>query len=430
MESIKSTWERKWKESCLKNQPGRGNGNPQAAFAASEKSTWERKWEPASRFRGFDGVRGIAILLVIIYHGVLASRFPLGQLGLARPLLLAGWTGVDLFFALSGFLITALLIREERSESAAGRPARFSLGKFYLRRACRILPAFYAVFLLDAFVLSRAPFPSVGLSAVRHSSLGLLPFGTFWTNYWVGYGERWFGHGWTFPPAGYLVFWSLCVEEHFYLLWPLLLLLVRSPRARAGMAISVGAALLLLRCLVVAEGWDQLAAVHYASHYRMDSILWGGTAAILSDRLRLPARWHRLLIAVGSAIILTLVLTDTMSVVPLGRPMGFAVGYSILSLTASLVLLDLVARPRSWMARLLEFPMLVRLGKVSYGMYLLHLPMIDLGLIAMFATRRLPTALNLALALSLFVVVAYGAAWLLYHVVERPFLLLKDRYFS
>jgi peptidoglycan/LPS O-acetylase OafA/YrhL len=70
------------------------------------------------RLRGFDGVRGMAILLVIVYHGVLASQFPLARLGLARPLLLAGWTGVDLFFALSGFLITALLIREESSEGA------------------------------------------------------------------------------------------------------------------------------------------------------------------------------------------------------------------------------------------------------------------------------------------------------------------------
>lgn len=387
--------------------------------------------EPApaqdKRFRGFDGVRGIAILLVIFYHGVLATRFPLDRHGLMRPLLLAGWTGVDLFFALSGFLITALLIREERSEASAGRAARFSLGKFYLRRACRILPAFYAVFALDAFAFSRAHLPSVNLS---ESSLGLLPFGTFWTNYWVGYGQRWFGPSWAFPPGGYLVFWSLCVEEHFYLLWPLFLLLARKSRTRVAVAVSIGATLLALRCLVVSTGWDQLIAVHYASHYRMDSILWGGTAAILSDRLRLADRWRRLLIAVGSASILTLVLTDTMSIVPLGRPMGFAVGYSILALTASLVLLELVARPRSWLARVLEFPVLVRLGRVSYGMYLLHLPMIDLGRVALFATPRMPTAMNLALALSLFVLIAYVAAWLLYRVVERPFWVIKDRYFS
>ncbi len=390
--------------------------------------------EPVSahghRFRGFDGVRGIAILLVIVYHGVLATRFPRAQLGFTGPLLLAGWTGVDLFFALSGFLITALLMREEQSEARAGRAARFSLGKFYLRRACRILPAFYAVFLLDVLVLSRLPLPSVALSAVDRSSAGLLPFGTFWTNYWVGYGERWAGHGWAFPPGGYLVFWSLCVEEHFYLLWPIFLLLIRKPRSRALVAVGIGVTLLGLRCLVVATGWDQLLAVHYASHYRLDSILWGGAAAILSDGLRLPARWRRLLIAVGAAAILILVLTTTMSVVPLGRPMGFAVGYSILALTASLLLLELVACPDGWAARILEFPVLARMGKVSYGMYLVHLPMIDLGMIALFATRRMPTAANLVLALSFFTLLAYAAAWLLHKLVERPFLALKDRYFS
>jgi peptidoglycan/LPS O-acetylase OafA/YrhL len=383
-----------------------------------------------ARFRGFDGVRGIAILLVMVYHGILSTGFPINRLGFMRPLLLAGWTGVDLFFALSGFLITTLLIREERSESALGRPARFSIGKFYLRRACRILPAFYAVFLLDVLVFSRLPHSSVELSSIKQSPFGLLPFGTFWTNYWIGYGARWLGRAWTFPPSGYTVFWSLCVEEHFYLLWPLFLLFVRQARTRIFVAVGFGLLMLMARVLVVRTGWDQLIAMHYASHYRIDSILWGGIAAIFSAQYCLSDRWRRGLMFLTSAIILALVLTETMSIIPMGHPMSFAIGYSLLSLSASLLLLELLARPSGWLARLLEFPVLARLGQVSYGMYLIHIPMIDLGKYALSATPRTPTLLNLVLALSFLVVVVYGAAWLLYRVVERPFLAIKDRFFS
>jgi peptidoglycan/LPS O-acetylase OafA/YrhL len=382
------------------------------------------------RFRGFDGVRGIAIVLVVVYHGIVATQYPLPRLGAARPLLLVGWTGVDLFFALSGFLITALLIREENKAVSAGRPARFSLWKFYLRRAFRILPAFYAVFLLDVLVLSRLSLPSVGLSSIKQSSVGLLPFGTFWTNYWVGYGLKQVGGAWSFPPGGYVVFWSLCVEEHFYLLWPLFLLLARTTRSRVVVALAIAILLPVLRCLVIAMGWDSPLAVHYASHYRLDSILWGGIAAIVSHPLRRFEKARRLLLALGAVTLLSLVLTTTMSMVPPGRPIGVAVGYSVLSLTASLLLLELVARRDGLAARVLEFPPLVRLGKVSYGMYLLHLPMIDVAMRAVFATSRTPNAANLALALSFFVLVTYAAAWLLYRLIETPFLMIKDRYFS
>src|SRR5512146_2421844 len=111
----------------------------------------------AFHVRSFDGVRGLAILLVIAYHTVGATAYPDATLGWARPLLMSGWAGVDIFFALSGFLITTLLLREENRERLAGRPARFSLSRFYLRRALRILPAFFAVFALNVFVFSRLP---------------------------------------------------------------------------------------------------------------------------------------------------------------------------------------------------------------------------------------------------------------------------------
>ncbi len=397
--------------------------DPASAAKAPERSS------RGHRFAGFDGLRGIAILSVIVYHGTLVTRYPYMNLGPLRPLPLAGWTGVDLFFALSGFLITSLLLREEQHEAEAGRAARFSIGRFYLRRIFRILPAFYTVLLLDVFVFSRwSLFASANLAGVHSSPVGVLPFATFWANYAIAYGPRWFGSSVVRPGGAFEVFWSLCVEEHFYLLWPLFLLLVRGTRARVLAGVLVGTALPILRYLAVAKGWDSPLAVHYGSHYRLDSILWGGTAAILAGKLRWSDRGRRLLIALGGVSILALVCTDTMCVVPVGKPLGFSLGFSLLALTSSLLLMELVARPRSWLARALERRPLASIGKVSYGMYLLHLPMMDLGMAVLFAVPRRPTPLNLLLAWVWFALLAYAAAWLLYQLVEKRFLALKARF--
>ena len=370
-------------------------------------------------------------MLVVVYHGIIASSFPIPALGSLRPLFLAGWTGVDLFFALSGFLITSLLLREENRALLAGQPARFSIWRFYLRRVFRILPAFYAVFLLDVYVFSRSHlFASAFVDNIRASPLGLLPYGTFWTNYHVVYGSRWWGSAMHRPGGAFEVFWSLCVEEHFYLLWPLFLLLVKNARARASVAIGVCLVLAGLRHAAISLAWDTPLAVHYASHYRLDSILWGATAAILAGRMPWSPRQRRCFLVLGLALILALVMTDTMSVLPIGKPLGFSVGFTILAFTTSVILLELVDKPTTWLTSLLEFRPLAAVGKVSFGMYLLHFPMIDLGLAVLARASMRPTLLNLGSALVLFAALSYVAAWVLYHLVEKRFLALKDRYFG
>ena len=384
----------------------------------------------AFHFRSFDGVRGLAILMVIAYHAVSTTAYPDATLGWVRPWLMAGWTGVDLFFGLSGFLITSLLLREEDRELRAGRPQRFSLGRFYLRRVFRILPAFYAVFALNACWLARYAFvPSAGLSEIKHSALGLLPYGTFWANYLMAYGPRWTGHAVFLPRGAYAVYWSLCVEEHFYLLWPIFLCLVRRTRVRVAVSLALCLTLPVLRHLAVASGWDQPLAVHYASHYRLDSILWGGLAALVASRIGWRDWTRRLLLGAGAILIASLLVTNSMSVRPIGRPIGFSLGFSLLALTTAILLLDLTRRPSTWLARSLEFRPLVAVGRVSYGMYLLHLPVMDLAMIVLFAVPRRPTIANLGAAIVFFWFVTFVAAQLLYHLVEKRFLALKDRYF-
>lgn len=386
---------------------------------------------PAPRsfhFRSFDGVRGLAILMVIAYHAVGTTMYPDARLGWVRPLLMSGWAGVDLFFALSGFLITTLLLREEERERLAGRPARFSLLRFYLRRALRILPAFYAVWALNVLVLSRLPFvPAAGLAEIRHSRFGLWPYGTFWANYLLAYGPRWLGQAFVPGRDAYAVYWSLCVEEHFYLLWPFFLFLCKGLRTR--LAVSAGVCLLLpiIRHLAIGLEWDQPLAVHYASHYRLDSILWGGMAALLAGHLTWSDRTRRLALVGGLAVITSLAVTNTMSVRPIGKALGFSLGFSSLAITGALLLLELTHRPATWLGRLFEFRPLVAVGRVSYGMYLLHLPMMDLAMRILFAVPRKPTVINLGMAIVFFWAVSFAAAQLLYHLVEKRFLALKDR---
>lgn len=385
-----------------------------------ERDTW--------RVPGLDGLRAIAIGLVIVWHVVYSTRFPTARLGPLEPFVRATWSGVDLFFALSGFLITSLMLREERRNAAAGRPPTFSLRRFYLRRSLRILPTFYVVFAVLAFVLPLSPvFRSVQVAqlAASGSRFGLWPYALFWGNYFAAYAARYVPA--SSPGAAFGVFWSLCVEEHFYLLWPLFLRAVRGQRARVVLVVAVCAALPALRFAVQVAGVDNSVAVHNASHYRFDSLLWGALAALTLD-----ARWladvpRRALLAASSAVVLLLVATRHLAVVPRGSPFGDAVGLSALALASALLVADFARRPDQ-LARRLDAAPLRFVGRLSYAMYLVHIPMIDVAKAVVYRFSRAATLGNLALLVALTAALSVAAAWVLHRAVERPFLKLKARF--
>ena len=382
------------------------------------------------RFRGLDGLRGVAILLVLLWHTRSATQFPAGALGAARPLVMSGWAGVDLFFALSGFLITSLLMREEAARVAAGARPGFALGRFYLRRALRILPVFYAVFLLNTFLLSRFElFESIRAQQVwsEGSRFGLWPYALFLGTYFLGYGRPLLAPDAVLPGEAYEVFWSLAVEEHFYLLWPAFLLLCRSTRARVGVSLAVCLLLPALRALATARGWDEPYVVHFASHYRLDSILWGGLAALARPHLSLSAGTRRGLLAAVGLAVAALVGMRSLSVLPHPTPLGAGLGLSLLAAGTALLLLDLVAVPDSRLVRVLQWRPLVGLGQLSYAVYLIHLPMMDLGRVLVFAQPRTPNLINFLLAFLVFGALSVLAAWILNRLIERPALTLKQR---
>ena len=355
---------------------------------------------------GLDGLRGLAILAVIIVH--VMERVPLGDgvEAVVSHVGTAGWIGVDLFFVLSGFLITGILLDQR------GKDNYFRT--FYSRRALRIVPA-YVVFL--AFSLWIAPL--VGLST--HAVAEQLRATQGW--YWTYSSNIYFAlHG--FPPEGApLHLWSLAVEEQFYLLWPFAVAVV-APRALPRLAIGCMAVALLCRIAFIALSASS-DVIYVLLPTRMDALAVG---AFLACAVRDPAllrRVSRCRVPVLIAVVLFLAAEAVASrrigeIVPVTLLLGFL---PIAFVSGYLLLLVVDSKT------LLTNSILRVLGRYSYAMYLWHL-MVLRALIAptsVLAARRIGGSylpyyilvLSAVLATTLLVALA---SW---YLVEQPFLRLK-----
>jgi peptidoglycan/LPS O-acetylase OafA/YrhL len=360
---------------------------------------------------GLDGIRAVAIILVILWHCLSHTGIPAATVGPLLPVVTQGWAGVDLFFALSGFLITGLVLDEER---ATGR--RLDLGRFYARRALRIFPAFYLVLGLD-LLLRRLPVFHSLAGAGQTGPFEVVAVATYWSNYYYA-AARALG-----APA-LALFWSLCVEEQFYLFWPVFLAAVRGTRARV--MVALGICVLLPWARWVAMGTSARRDVNMLSHFRMDSLMWGALAALLLPRLLRERRACRLMLAAVTAALAVLYAP-----LHLGVDVGaFAYGLalSLLALWGSLLGLEVTLAPNGYLARALSLSPLRAVGRVSYGMYLLHFHVIDL-LTAAAPTVVRGTAPGSFVILGSFAVVGtFAVAAAMYGLYERPFLRLKGRF--
>jgi peptidoglycan/LPS O-acetylase OafA/YrhL len=335
-----------------------------------------------------DGLRGLAVLLVMAFH-----------FGMPLP---EGGVGVDIFFALSGFLITSLLLAE-RDETGTIR-----FGSFYARRARRLLPALFLV--LAAF-------------AVVHHFFHMLPLGIpLWSAllYPIFFASNFLAlvHG--TPPLNALnPTWSLAVEEQFYLLWPLALWLCVRRRVRPVVMI-VGLAIVGLALVYCAHKipWHY---PHWSIYFnpldRMAQLLLGCVAAFLFRYRLVPAvlRWRPL----GWLALFVIIVMAFRDQTTLGDKLQLAPWTNIqleyLSITALafLIIISLVENPDSDLAQLFRFPALRYIGKVSYALYLMHLPVI--AVIRQLEPRwtdytRAPIALVVCLVLA-------SASW---YLVEAP----------
>lgn len=302
-----------------------------------------------TRSLSLDVLRAIAVLLVIASHSPVTWMTAAGvPWRLARALRCGGWIGVDLFFVLSGFLIAGLLFREYRNHG------HLKLGTFLLRRAFKIYPPFYV--LLAATIVHQAVVQGRWHRGTIVEALFLQSyFGSIW------------GHT-----------WSLAVEEHFYLLLPLLMVfLARRHSGRAFLAIPricLGIALVVLGLrLVTALAMPYRPLTHlYATHLRIDGLMFGVFLAYAyhfrrEPFLRAGRRYYWLLLAVGSALLMPAFL------LPLGEtPYVHTFGLTQFYLGSGCLLVALVARPvaANRFTRGLGY-----VGAYSYSIYLWHLPL-------------------------------------------------------
>jgi len=333
--------------------------------------------------RALDGARAVAIL------GVLAGHLKIPYCG-------GGWLGVDLFFVLSGFLITTLLLREQAETGS------ISLPRFLARRALRLYPALL-------FMLAAGWFVAPALSPDGSSS-GYLRVaaivGTYSTDLAIlGTGNSFFG--------GLTHTWSLSVEEHFYLLWPVIVMV----SLRRGRSVLRWALIGAVACLFLL-GWSLFQAhtpVHrtpqpYFFPFTRGYELLLGCALAACRRGRSMPGW-----AAGAGLLglglIAWTAHDGFSSLLFGQ---IALGGVI----SCVIVASLVSSPSSCTARLLSTGPAVWVGRISYGIYLWHPPVILVTAYALPQHRVLAAAVAAG--------VTIGAAALSHRYVERPFLAIKD----
>lgn len=326
-------------------------------------------WPSHGRIPSLDGIRAVSITLVLLAHA--------GGTGIAidrRVENLAGDLGVRTFFVLSGFLITTLLTREERTHG------RISLREFYIRRTLRIFPAFYA------YAIVIAVLASLGAIALLPGDLGCAI--SYSTNFHATR-SWWTGH-----------LWSLSVEEQFYVIWPLLLVTLGAARgwrvAFVAMSIAPAARIALWRYL---PAHRELADQAFPCVF--DALATGCLLALAMDALSrrceplLEWRWFWCAAVCGLA---PMAITNPW--------LQYGVAMTLANITIALVILRCVARPPSW----LEYRAVRWLGGLSYSLYLwqqLFLNRHSDGWLQQFPQ-------NIGLA--------FAAAVVSHYAIERPFL--------
>ena len=349
------------------------------------------------RVPAFDSLRAIAVILVLFTH--LWAVFPFGPFD--DRWTKSGFLGVDLFFVLSGFLITSLLL-EEHHDTGTIRP-----GRFYARRALRLLPAlllFFAVYLTYSAIEGWPPF---GRRDFAFDSFeATLLYYMNWRVLWNPLGA-----------ADLTAFWSLSIEEQFYLVWPVALLGLLWWAARRGQAViwllGVAAVVVTAWRAVVFHRWGWEAA-YLRTDARLDGLLWGALAAALFAQRRLPARlprWTPWAVGLTWVALLVWVRAD-------GRSAYYG-GITLWVLSSAALIVFLADRPD----RFATGPAAVasqRVGRVSYALYLWQLPVLRA------VERWTPTwAVGWRVAASLVLLVACTlASWF---IVERPALAAKRR---
>jgi peptidoglycan/LPS O-acetylase OafA/YrhL len=371
----------------------------------------------ATHIPALDGLRGIAVLTVMLLHfNMLGANGPFDRA--LSTVFSIGWVGVDLFFVLSGFLITGILV------DAKG--ATYYFRNFYLRRSLRIFPLYYA-FLVVILVL---------LPWVRPGSMEHLE-GQGWL--WTYLSNVLFARvGWEGMPEHTIHLWSLAIEEQFYLLWPLVVFLCdRKTLVRVALTAIAGAIVFRVVSILI---WPTGIAGYALLPARMDALALGGLLAVIIRSERGRANAHKLakrLLVPGLALLAVAIAWSAIfhpqdGLLPALAPHTQLFGYAGNELVSGALVLYAIANPGAEaFQRVLSWKPLMAMGKYSYGLYLIHVPVRDFIRSWLDNGARYPVVFGTQVPAQMGVfVLGIGISVLLallsWHGFEKHFLKLKD----
>ena len=332
-----------------------------------------------------DGMRAVAILAVVLAH-------------FGLDLVVPGGFGVTLFFFISGFLITRLLIAEYKKND------RIAVGAFYVRRFLRLGPA-----LLTTTGLVTVAYLLLGESIGKWEVIAALL-------YFMNYYYVWIGH--ITLPLG--VLWSLAVEEHYYAVYPLLFAFAWKNSLRFTLwLLSISIAVLFWRIIIAVEWHDTIWQNYYRTDTRIDSILYGAILACLLEN----GRFDGLLRNLGGAIAVTIaMLVVILTFIYRNETFRETARYSLQGMALVPIFYAILFDRRFAPARaILELPPMIWIGRLSYSLYLWH--EVVLSIVPKLLPTQAPWSRYL-ISLPLCFIVAS----LSYYGVERPFLLLRRSY--
>ena len=382
-------------------------GSQENSDAAQNPPSWSSLHLPA-----LDGLRGLAIVLVIA-HNFDILELPLTAAGRLFDFMLnVGWIGVQLFFVLSGFLITRILLQTKQS------PNYYSA--FFGRRVLRIFPLYYGVLFVTFVVFPLLDKVSAELARDQANQIWLWLYLSNWSQP-LNIGSQVLPH-----------FWSLAIEEQFYLLWPLLVHR-RSPRQVLGLCLAV---VVISPGLRVGMLWQDVRPefIYAYTICRMDALALGAAVAAL---LQFPGLARRLFARRDSLVrgalfiwITGLILTHGY---PRTSPLGQTLGYSCLAVVFAMIVFAVALGGQSgdnlsmW-ERILNAEFLRTLGKYSYAMYVFHKPLHDwIGrpLLAHFGLLNRNSYVVAIGYVLITIIVTLAAAVLSFHLFEKHFLAMK-----